>query len=113
MHTDMMPGCCGLKIIRTLRCLGKIDEFSKKEAETFDALVNTGKAGYGNWATYGCAKDTIAVITDSNRYNKPEEYQRQKKFFEDKKWTLLATWKSYESGGTNYMYGSPGITRSK
>lgn len=108
----MVPGCCGLKTIRRLACLGKEDALSVKEAENFDALVKPGTAGKGEWATYGKAPDTIAIITDSLRYNKPEEFKRQEKFFKTKKWTLLVTWKSYESGGTNYMYGSPGMIKA-
>jgi hypothetical protein len=112
METTMIPGCCGLKTIHKLGCLGKDDAFSAKEAEAFDTLAKSGMAGAGNWNTYGKALDTIAIITDSKRYhNDPKEFKKQMKFFEDKKWVLLATWKSYESGGKNYMYGNPGMTK--
>lgn len=110
MKTTMIPGCCGLKTIYQIGCLGKLDEYSKKDAKPFDELVKVGTAQDGNWASYGKAPDTIAIITTSPRYNKPEEFERQKKFFEAKGWVLLAVWKSYESGGKNYMYGSPGMT---
>jgi hypothetical protein len=112
METTMIPGCCGLKTVHRLACIGKSDALSNEETKKFDALVKDGKAGAGNWNAYGKAPDTIAIITDSPRYNKPEEYRKQKKFFEDKGWTLLVTWKSYESGGKNYMYGSPGMTKA-
>jgi hypothetical protein len=110
METTMIPGCCGLKTIHKIGCLGKDDEFSAKEAAPFDELSAKGTAGAGNWNTYGKAPDTIAIITDSSRYNTAASFAKQKKFLEAKKWKLLATWKSYESGGKNYMYGSPGIT---
>jgi hypothetical protein len=113
METTMIPGCCGLKTIHHIGCLGKVDAFSAKEAEKFDKLAYAGTADAGNWNTYGKAPDTIAIITDSPRYNKPEEFERQKKFFEKQGWQLLATWKSYESGGTNYMYGNPGMKPAK
>lgn len=112
MKTTMLPGCCGLKTIHMIGCLGKVDAFSAKEAEPFDAMVNTGKAQEGAWAAYGKAPDTIAIITNSPRYNKPEEFERQKKFFEAKGWKLLVTWKSHESGGKNFMYGSPEMTKA-
>lgn len=111
--TSMIPGCCGLKTVRLLGCLGKTDAMSKESAEGFDALVKLGTADDGNWNTYGKAPDTIAILTSSNHYhqNDPEnkELKRQQDFLEERGWTLLCTWKSHESGGTNYMYGSPGI----
>ncbi len=111
LATEMMPGCCGLKVIRNLACLGKEDEYSKREAETFDKLTKVGTAGAGQWASYGKAPDTVAIISTSERYkNQGHEFEKQKKFLEEKGWILLAEWKSAESGGTNYMYGSPGIT---
>lgn len=110
METTMMPGCCGLKTIHGIGCLGKIDAFSNKEAEQFDDMCKVGTAQAGRWNTYGRALDTVAIITDSKRYNTPEQFAKQKKFFEDKKWKLLVTWKSRESGGTNFMYGSPDMT---
>ena len=110
METTMIPGCCGLKTIHKLSCLGKEDALSKKEAAKFDELAKVGTAGAGNWNTYGCAKDTVAIITTSPRYNKPGEFERQKAFLEDKGWILLAVWKSHESGGKNYMYGSPDMS---
>jgi uncharacterized phage-like protein YoqJ len=106
----MIPGCCGLKTIHMISCLSKADEFSKKETAMFDDMVKDGKAQEGQWNTYGKALDTIAIITDSKRYNTPEQFTQQKKFFEDKGWKLLVTWKSHESGGKNYMYGSPEMT---
>jgi hypothetical protein len=113
METTMIPGCCGLKTVHKIGCLGKEDALSAKDAAGFDKLVDVGTAMAGNWNTYGKAKDTIAIITDSNRYNKPAEFKKQKKFFEDKGWKLLAVWNSYESGGKNYMYGNPGMTVPK
>jgi hypothetical protein len=110
MKTSMIPGCCGLKTIYQIGCLGKEDALSAKDAESFDGLVKEGKAGDGNWNTYGKALDTIAIITDSPRYNKPAEFLKQTTFFRKKGWKLLATWKSYESNGKNYMYGNPGMT---
>lgn len=110
MKTTMLPGCCGLKTIHQIGCLGKDDAFSNKEATPFDDMVKTGTAQEGQWASYGKAPDTIAIISDSNRYNSPAAFAKQKKFFEDKGWKLLVTWKSQESGGKNYMYGSPGMT---
>lgn len=107
MKTTMLPGCCGLKTIHQIGCLGKVDAFSKKETEIFDDMVKVGTAQDGMWMNYGKALDTIAIITDSVRYNKSAEFAQQKKFFVDKGWKLLATWKSHESGGKNYMYGSP------
>jgi hypothetical protein len=112
MKTSMIPGCCGLKTIHQIGSLGKTDAFSAKDAAAFDGLVKVGTAGDGNWATYGKAPDTIAIITTSDRYNKPEEFKRQEKFFKEKGWVLLAVWKSYESGGKNYMYGSPGMEKA-
>lgn len=112
LTTVMMPGCCGLKVLRYLGCLGKTDDYSKKDAERFDTLVNTGKAEQGEWATYGKAPDTVAIISTSDRYQRQgHEFEKQKKFLEDKGWVLLASWKSQESGGTNYLYGSPGIQK--
>lgn len=111
--TEMMPGCCGLKVIRYLGCLGKEDALSKKDAESFDALVNTGKARTGQWATYGKALDTVAVISTSSRYTTSEEFKKQVAFLKAKGWTELASWKSAESGGMNYMWGSPGIKVTK
>ena len=113
MQTTMIPGCCGLKTIHRISCLGKTDELSKKEAAAFDKLADAGTAGEGNWNTYGKAPDTVAIITTSSRYNKKEEFEQQEKFFKKKGWKLLASWKSYESGGTNYMYGSPGMKPAK
>jgi hypothetical protein len=117
METSMIPGCCGLKTIHRISCLGKEDAFSKKEAAAFDELVKDGKAGAGNWNTYGKAPDTIAIVTDSNRYNKPAEFKRQMAFFKEKGWHLLATFTSHESNGTNYLWGSPemvpGVNKSK
>jgi hypothetical protein len=107
METTMIPGCCGLKTIHRIGCLGRGDALSAKEAKTFDDLVKVGTAGAGNWNIYGKALDTIAIITSSPRYNKEVEFETQKKFFEDKGWKLLAIWKSHESGMKNYMYGSP------
>lgn len=107
--TDMLPGCCGLKIIHHLGSLAKDDAYSKKEAEAFDGLVNTGKAKNGQWKDYGKSPDTIAIISNSDRYNKPEEFKRQVEFLKAKGWQELFSWKSQESGGTNYMWGSPGI----
>jgi hypothetical protein len=113
MKTSMLPGCCGLKTVYQIGCLGKVDALSKKDTEKFDDMTKKGTAEDGNWATYGKAPDTIAIITTSPRYNKPEEFKRQKKFLEDKGWKLLAVWKSHESGGKNYMYGSPEMTQGE
>ena len=108
MKTTMLPGCCGLKTVHDIGCLGKADDFSKKQTALFEDMVKLGTAQEGQWASYGKALDTIAIISDSKRYNpRPEEFERQKKFLEDKGWKLLVTWKSHESGETNYMYGSP------
>jgi hypothetical protein len=107
MNTTMIPGCCGLKTIHRINCLGKEDAMSEKEAAGFDALVNTGKAQTGEWANYGKAPDTIAIISENPSYTKPEEFKRQEKFLTQKGWKLLAIWKSHESGLKNYMYGSP------
>lgn len=109
MQTTMIPGCCGLKTVHAIGCLGKDDAFSKKTTEMFDELVKKGTAVEGNWNTYGKAPDTIAIITTSKRYNKPGEFDKQKKFLLDKGWKYLASWPSEESGGVNYMYGSPRI----
>ena len=113
MKTTMIPGCCGLKTIHVIGCLGKTDAFNVKESEQFDEMTKAGTAQEGQWMTYGKALDTVAIITDSPRYNKPEEFARQKAALEVKGWKPLATWKSYESNGMNYMYGSPGITPVK
>lgn len=111
--TSMIPGCCGLKVVRVLSCLGKTDALSKQIAEEFDKQVLKGTADDGNWNTYGKALETIAIISTSNRYhvNDPEqkEFKRQVKFLKDKGWICLASWLSMESGGTNYMWGSKGI----
>jgi hypothetical protein len=107
MNTTMIPGCCGLKTIHHIGCLGKVDKFSEEETKQFDDLVKAGTAQDGMWASYGKALDTIAIITNSPRYNKPEQFEKQKKFFEAKGWKLLATWTSHESKGKNFMYGSP------
>lgn len=109
ISTEMMPGCCGLKVVRYLAAIGKTDAFSLKDAETFDALVTSGKAGKGEWASYGRAPDTVCVISESPRYTKPEEFQRQVEFLKSKGWQELASWKSAESGKLNYLWGSPGI----
>jgi uncharacterized phage-like protein YoqJ len=109
MKTTMIPGCCGLKTIHQIACLGKTDELSKKMTSEFDEMVKKGTANDGQWYSYGKAPDTVAIITTSPRYNKKEEFERQKAFLEEKGWRLLAVWKSYESGGKNYMYGSPGM----
>ena len=114
MITTMMPGCCGLKIIRSLGCLGKTDAYSTKAAGDFDKLVNTGKAGEGQWYSYGRAPDTVAIISSSPRYTKPEEFQRQVEFLKAKGWRELASWKSAERPeAMNYLWGSPGIKRSE
>lgn len=115
LATSMIPGCCGLKTVRQLHCLGKTDELSKGHAEGFDKKVNVGTADDGNWATYGRAPETIAIITNSTSYCTQAEFERQQKFFEKKGWSLLASWPSDEAvrrgqkDGMNYMYGSPGI----
>lgn len=109
LKTIMFPSCCGLKIVHKLKCLGLSDPLSEKHAEAFDSLVKVGTAEEGNWYTYGKAPETVAIITSSKRYNKPEEFKKQMAFFKKKGWVQLASWKSMESGGTNYMWGSPGI----
>lgn len=114
MITSMIPGCCGLKVIRKLGCLGKTDAASVKATEQFDALTSSGKADDGNWNTYGKSPDCIAIISTSKSYHgDQEEWKRQIKFLEDKGWVCLASWESKESKGTNYMYGSKGIKPGK
>ena len=76
MKTTMLPGCCGLKTIHQIGCLGRVDAFSTREAEAFDEMVKVGTAQDGMWASYGKAPDTIAIITDSPRYNKPAEFEK-------------------------------------
>lgn len=110
MITSMIPGCCALKTIRRIGCLGNLDEISKKAAEDFDKLTQTGKADDGNWNTYGKAPETIAILTTSGTYHSDkEETKRQAEFLKAKGWYCLASFESKESGGTCYIWASPGI----
>lgn len=113
--TEMIPGCCSLKTVRYLKCLGLTDDLSKEEAAKFDTLTEKKTADSGNWASYAHAPETIAIVTDNPSYNKPEEIAKQRKFLEKKGWQLMGSWVSMEGverglkGARVYMYGSPGI----
>lgn len=118
LHTSMIPGCCGLKTIHKLNCLGNDDDLSAKYAKEFDKLVEDGKAMDGNWNTYGKAVETVLVITDSPRYTKPEEFERQVKFLKAHGFHEICSWKSLEGSLTkksarNYMWGSKGIATTE
>lgn len=114
--TTMMPGCCGLKVVHRINCIGNTDELSKKYAEDFVKKTQKGTADDGNWMSYNHAPETVCVISDSPSYTKPEEYARQVEFLKSKGWKEICTWESLEGTARkngekamNHMWGSPGI----
>jgi hypothetical protein len=97
MQAKEMDGCCALRVLFDLHCLGELEEWGKKEAKGFDTVCTSGGYTEGD----SC---TATVLTLSSEVGRAH-LNRQIKFVTSKGYKLLGQWKS-ENGDTIYLYGS-------
>lgn len=110
MQVLEMPGCCAVRLIGEIDCLGYDDAFSRRYASKFDTMKpRNGCRGQYNTVT-------MTVIGESE-----EEFEKQKKVLLSKGYKLLATFKGHlnmadwdaKEGNTLYLYGSKEFKRSR
>lgn len=106
MKAQEMPGCCGLRIVSHIECLGRGDAYSKRLAARFDELPIKGILGGNNCTA------TIVTISDHE-----DEFDAQRTFLKARGYKLLGTWQAVGNGWdgphTLYLYGSKEFTRGR
>jgi hypothetical protein len=94
MESDSLVGCCGLKEIHDLNCLGGSTAYEEEDAKYFDVLLK--QRIYNSSATIL----TLSTEVGLKKLRKQREFVRKRGF------KLLGQWRSLTGRRIIYLYGS-------
>ena len=97
MFAAELPGCCALRILHDLDCLGGDDAWAERERKKFDTVrVRGGQVGGDN-----CTATIVTLSDDGGR----AFLNKQVAFLKKRGYKLLGSWKGIYCQ-TIYLYGS-------
>lgn len=94
MDCATLHGCCGLKEISGLDCLGGSTYYDEEEAKHFDVLLKER-----------LCNSSATILTLSTEVGL-KKLHKQKEFVRKKGFKLLGQWKALTGRRTIYLYGS-------
>ena len=105
MHAEEIAGCCALRAIGDVDCLGSKDAYSKKQAEKFpNGIETTGEFGGDQWTA------SILVLSDGSDWEDEDEhsewYERAVKVLEAKGWKELGKFPGAHGDYWDHLWGS-------
>jgi len=111
MKARELVGCCGLRVVYNLECLGLEDAWSRREAKKFDTIKVRGIMNGHNCGA------TIVTITDDPGFDEEDKeiHKRQVAFLKARGYKLLGKWPSKDAfSDPPYnieLWGSPEMKR--
>ena len=94
MEQDTIPGCCALKEIFELECIGGTEPWEIEQAKDFDTILKE--------PIYNSSASILTLSSGGGLAN----LRRQQAFVKKRGFKLLGQWKARGSRRWIYLYGS-------